>query len=70
MFQFFDGIGKLLGSIVDFVVNFFSNLVNFFRMVFSSLSFLVEICAALPLPVQAACLAIISISVVFLIVGR
>lgn len=70
MFQFFDQVGSFLGSIVDFVVNFFTNLVNFFKMIFSSLSFLVEICVALPLPVQAACLAIISISVVFLIVGR
>lgn len=70
MFQFFEQIGDFLGSIVDFVVSFFTNLINFFTMVFSSLSFLIEICAALPLPVQAACLAIISISVVFLIVGR
>ena len=70
MFQFFEQIGEFLGSIVDFVVSFFTNLINFFTMVFSSLSFLIEICVALPLPVQAACLAIISISVVFLIVGR
>lgn len=70
MFQFFEQIGEFLGSIVDFVVSFFTNLINFFTMVFSSLSFLIEICVALPLPVRAACLAIISISVVFLIVGR
>lgn len=70
MFQFFEQIGNFLGSIVDFIVNFFTNLFNFFTMIFSSLSFLVEICVALPLPVQAACLAIISMSVVFLIVGR
>ena len=70
MFQFFEQIGEFLGSIVDFVVSFFTNLINFFTMVFSSLSFLIEICAALPLPVQAACLAFISVSVVFLIVGR
>lgn len=70
MFQFFEQIGQFLGSIVDFVVNFFTNLVNFFKMIFSALSFLVEICAALPVPVQAACIAIISMSVIFLIVGR
>ena len=70
MFQFFEQIGNFLGSIVDFVVNFFTNLINFFRMIFTSLSFLVDICVALPLQVQAACLAFISISVVFLIVGR
>lgn len=70
MFQFFDQISQLIGSVVDFVVNLFNNFVNFFRMIFTSLSFLVEICAALPVPVQAACLCVISASVVYLIVGR
>lgn len=70
MFQFFDQIGNFLNSIVDFCVNFFTNLVNFFRMIYTALSFLVNVCSSLPLPVQAACLCIISMSVIFLIVGR
>ena len=70
MFQFFEQIGEFLGSIVDFIVSFFTNFINFFRMIYSALIFLIEICAALPVPVQAACIAIISMSVIFLIVGR
>lgn len=70
MFQFFDQIGSLIGSVVDFIVNFFSNFVKFFQMIFTSLTFLVEICASLPVPIQAACLCVISVSVVYLIVGR
>ena len=70
MFAFFDQIGSLIGSVIDFIVNLFTNFVKFFQMIFTSLSFLVEICAALPLPVQGACLCVISVSVVYLIVGR
>lgn len=70
MFEFFDQISSLIGNVVDFVVTLFSNFVNFFVMIFKSLSFLVEICAALPVPVQGACLALISASVIYLIVGR
>ena len=70
MFQFFDQIGSFLGSAVDFVVNLFSQLVNFFRIIGSSFTFLIEVCAKLPVPVQAGCLCIIAVCVIYLVIGR
>lgn len=70
MFQFFDQLGNFFGSIVNFVVNLFSHLVNFFEIIFTSFSFLINICLRLPVPLQAGCLAIIAVSVIYLVVGR
>lgn len=70
MFQFFDQLGNLISSVIDFIVTLFSQLVMFFKMLFSSLTFLIEICQALPVPVMGACICIICVSVVYLIVGR
>lgn len=70
MFEFFDQIGQFLGSVVDFVVSLFTNLINFFTMVYQALVFVIDICAALPGPVQAAAFCIICAAVIFLIVGR
>lgn len=70
MFAFFDQIGQLIGSVINFIVTIFTNLVNFFRMIMTSCLFLFEVCAALPVPVQAACMAICGAAVIYLIVGR
>lgn len=70
MFQFFEQLGNFLGKIVDFVVSFFNNLISFFLMLTKSLMFVVEICFALPLPLQLACLVIVCVAGVFLIIGR
>lgn len=70
MFAFFDQISSLISSVIDFVVTIFENLIRFFQMLFSSLSFVVQMCAALPTGVQAAALCLVCASVVFLIVGR
>lgn len=70
MFTFFEQISNFLGNAIDFIVSFFTNLVNFFKMIFTSFSFLLQICASLPVPVQAACICMISAAVIYLIVGR
>lgn len=70
MFQFFEQLGNFLGSIVDFVVSFFENFISFFLMIGDSIWFLIEMCMALPEPVQLASALILFVSGVFLIVGR
>ena len=70
MFQFFDQLGNFFGSIVNFVVTIFEQLINFFQIIFKSFSFLIDICLRLPVPLQAGCLAIIAVSVIYLVVGR
>lgn len=70
MFTFFDQIGNLIGSVVGFVVTLFKQLVSFFQILYASLMFVIEVCAVLPGPVKAGCLAVVSICVIFLIVNR
>lgn len=70
MFAFFDQIGSFFGSIIDFVVTLFSQLVSFFQIIFTSFTFLIDICASLPVPIQAGCLCMIGVSVIYLVIGR
>lgn len=70
MFEFFDQIGSFLSGIVDFIVTIFENLVMFFQMIATSFSFIIEVCSILPVPIKAGCVAIIAVSVIYLIVGR
>lgn len=70
MFEFFDQIGSFLGSVVDFVVMLFEQLVNFFKIIISSFTFVIEVCAVLPVPVQAGCLCIVAVSVIYLVINR
>lgn len=70
MFEFFDQIGSFLSGVVDFIVTLFENLVMFFQMIASSFTFILEVCAVLPTPIKAGCIAIIAVSVIYLIVGR
>lgn len=70
MFPFFEQIGNFLGNAIDFVVSLFSNLVSFFQIIFTSFTFLVDICVALPAPIQAGCLCMVGVSVIYLVIGR
>lgn len=70
MFEFFDQIGSFLGSVVDFIVMLFEQLVNFFKIIISSFTFVIEVCAVLPVPVKAGCLCIVAVSVIYLVINR
>lgn len=70
MFAFFDQVGNIISSVVDFVVTLFSQLVNFFKILLSSFNFLIEVCSALPAPVKAGCLCMVAVSVIYLVINR
>lgn len=70
MFEFFDQIGNIISSVVGFVVTLFEQLVNFFKILFSSFAFVVEVCAVLPAPIKAGCLCIVAVSVIYLVINR
>ena len=70
MFTFFEQIGGFLTGIVDFIVMLFGQLVNFFKILFASLSFVVEVVGYLPAPIQGGCLCIIGISIIYLVINR
>lgn len=70
MFKFFDQVGESIAAVFEFVVNIFKNLVAFFQIIGSSLSFVVQVVDVLPTPVKAGILAMIGVSVIYLIIGR
>lgn len=70
MFAFFDQIGGLLSSVIDFIVTLFEQLIAFFQIVFTSFSFVIQICAALPTPIKAGCLCMVAVAVIYLVIGR
>lgn len=70
MFAFFDEVSNIISSVINFVVTLFEQLVNFFRILFTSFSFVIDICAALPLPIRAGCLCIVAVAVIYLIINR
>lgn len=70
MFSFFEQIGGFLTVIVDFVVMLFEQLVNFFKIMAASLSFVVQVVGYLPGPIQGGCLCIIGVSIIYLVINR
>lgn len=70
MFKFFDQIGDSIAAVFSFVVNLFKNLIEFFKIIGSSLSFVVEVAAILPTPIKAGILCMIGVAVIYLVIGR
>lgn len=70
MFAFFDQIGTLLGSIVDFITSLFTNSIYFFNMISKSVSFVLQLAYLLPTPIVVAFCCMIAVSLVYLVVGR
>lgn len=70
MFAFFDQIGSLFGSVIDFLTGLFRNLGFFLDMILSSVSFLSQLVVLLPTPIVLAFSCLIAVSLVYLVVGR
>lgn len=70
MFKFFDQFSDAFSSIIDFFVGIFKFLVSFFQIISQSVTFLFDVVAVLPVPIMAGVLCIISVSIIYLIVGR
>lgn len=70
MGNFIQMIGNFLQSIVDLVVNFIKGIMQMFGMIFVSTGFLTNALAYLPAVVSVVVAAVISINVVYLIIGR
>lgn len=70
MTQFMGSISETLQAVVSFFTDLINYIIEFFKMITSSVVFMYEIVEALPVPVKAGALCIISVSVIYLIVGR
>lgn len=70
MFKFFDQIGDSIAAVFEFVVNIFKNLLSLLQIVSTSLSFVIQVADVLPGPVKGGILAMIGVSVIYLVIGR
>lgn len=70
MFTFFDTIITLLKSIVSFAISFFQGFIDFFASLIKGVTYLTATIAFLPPQIMATATVIISVSVIFLIIGR
>lgn len=70
MFPFFSMILNMLVSVVKYVGTFFKSMFIFFAMLSKSIVYLTTVIRFLPAPLVGAATAIISISVIYMIIGR
>ena len=70
MFAFFEQLGSSIAAVFDFIVSMFKNLISFFQIIGTSMSFIVQVVDVLPSSIKAGCLCIIGVSVIYLIIGR
>lgn len=70
MIEFFSGIADFLVSIVALVVSFIGNLTYLFEYVGKALTYVSTLSLYLPPAVPAIAMIFITVSVVYLILGR
>lgn len=70
MFAFFEQLGSSIAAVFDFIVSMFKNLISFFQIIGTSMSFIVQAIDILPAPIKAGCLCMIGVAVIYLIIGR
>ena len=70
MFAFFEQIASSIEAVFEFVVSLFKNLISFFQIIATSMTFIVQVVDVLPVPIKAGCLCIIGVAVIYLIIGR
>lgn len=70
IFNFFQWIADLIGTVFDFIVNFFESLINFLMIIPTLVSFATSAIGYLPSSVMIFATVAITAAVVLLILGR
>lgn len=70
MLDFLTGIGDFFVSIVALVANFIDSIMELFKWVGKALQYVSNVIAYLPVGLSAIALVFITVSVVYLVVGR
>ena len=70
MVNFLDSIFDFLMMIVDLVTNFVHGVVQMLGMVAGAVSFTTTVIGSLPTPLVVFAVAFVTVSVVYLIIGR
>lgn len=70
MLDFLQGIGQFLVSIVAFISNIINSMLELFKWIGKALQYVSNVIPYLPPSLAAIALVFITVSVVYLIVGR
>lgn len=70
MFQFFDAIGNIITTVVDYVIGIFALLFNLVKLVFKAQVFLINIVKQLPPFLVVFFLVFISLAILFQILNK
>lgn len=68
--SFFQDCAEIITAVIDFVVNLIKSLIQFFMMIPTMIKYLTESIAYLPGPLLLFATMSITISVIFLTIGR
>ena len=70
MFEFFDSIANIFKTVVDYIVDFFTLLLNLVKLVFKAQIFLIEIVGHLPPFLLGFFLVFVSLAILFQILNK
>ena len=70
MFNFFESIAGIFGTIVDYVVGLFEMLLNLIKLIFKTQTFLLDIITSLPPFLLPFALVIIALAILYQILNK
>ena len=68
--DFFKSLGDIIGSVVDFIVNLFTNHVNFFTSIPEYVEIVQGYLDLLPDPIKVFAVMVLATSLIFIVIGR
>lgn len=70
MFNFFSSIANIIGTVVEYVVSFFTNLAIVVVRSIQALAYVVEVVLLLPAYVQVYLLAMLGLSAILFVINK
>lgn len=70
MFQFFESIAGIFGTVVDYIVGLFEMLLNLVKLIFKAQTFLVDVIASLPPFLLTFAVLFISLAILYQILNK
>lgn len=70
MFQFFDSVGNIFKTVVDYVVELFTLLLNLVKLILKAQVFLIQVISHLPPFLVAFFLVFVSLAILFQILNK
>ena len=70
MFQFFESVAGIFGTVVDYIVGLFEMLINLIKFIFKAQSFLLEVINSLPPFLLPFAIVTVAIVILFQVLNK